>query len=62
MKFSCAHFIAYDGFRERLHGHNYNLTLRLIGKVRSSRGTTNVLIEHATGDYLRRLSIRFRSR
>jgi dihydroneopterin triphosphate aldolase (PTPS-III) / 6-pyruvoyltetrahydropterin synthase len=33
MKFSCAHFIAYDGFREMLHGHNYNLTMRLIGTV-----------------------------
>jgi dihydroneopterin triphosphate aldolase (PTPS-III) / 6-pyruvoyltetrahydropterin synthase len=33
MKFSCAHFIAYDNFREKLHGHNYNLTIKLIGKV-----------------------------
>ena len=31
MKFSCAHFIAYKGFRERLHGHNYSMSVRLIG-------------------------------
>lgn len=31
LKFSCAHFIAYAGFRERLHGHNYNLSVKLIG-------------------------------
>jgi 6-pyruvoyltetrahydropterin/6-carboxytetrahydropterin synthase len=30
-KFNCAHFIAYDGFRERLHGHNYKIGVRLIG-------------------------------
>mmetsp|Transcript_22668 Transcript_22668/g.33133 ORF Transcript_22668/g.33133 Transcript_22668/m.33133 type:complete len:200 (+) Transcript_22668:43-642(+) len=29
LKFSCAHFIAFKGFRERLHGHNYTLSLRL---------------------------------
>ena len=31
MKFSCAHFIAYKGFRERLHGHNYTMSICLIG-------------------------------
>ena len=31
MKFSCAHFIAFHGFREKLHGHNYNLSVRLTG-------------------------------
>jgi len=29
LKFSAAHFIAYPGFRERLHGHNYQLTVRV---------------------------------
>ena len=31
MKFSCAHFIAYKGFRERLHGHNYTMSVCLSG-------------------------------
>lgn len=30
-KFNCAHFICYPGFRERLHGHNYTLSVRLLG-------------------------------
>ena len=25
LKFSAAHFIAYPGFREPLHGHNYQV-------------------------------------
>lgn len=32
-KFNAAHFIAYRGFRERLHGHNYRLSLRVTGPV-----------------------------
>ena len=31
-KFNAAHFIAYKGFRERLHGHNYSVAITLIGK------------------------------
>ena len=31
MKFNCAHFIAYKGFRERLHGHNYRISIRIVG-------------------------------
>jgi len=30
-KFNAAHFVAYPGFRERLHGHNYQVSLRLLG-------------------------------
>lgn len=30
-KFNAAHFVAYHGFRERLHGHNYKLSIRLLG-------------------------------
>ena len=30
-KFNCSHFIAYRGYRERLHGHNYQLSVRLTG-------------------------------
>ena len=30
-KFGCAHFIAHAGFREKLHGHNYNAAVKLTG-------------------------------
>lgn len=30
-KFNAAHFVAYPGFRERLHGHNYRVAVRLLG-------------------------------
>eukprot|EP01035_Chromulina_nebulosa_P021443 gene21443-27776_t len=30
-KFNCAHFIAHSGFREKLHGHNYRLSVKVIG-------------------------------
>jgi 6-pyruvoyl-tetrahydropterin synthase len=33
MKFNCAHFIAFKGFREMLHGHTYTVSLRLTGNV-----------------------------
>lgn len=29
LKFAAAHFIAYRGFREPLHGHNYQVSVRL---------------------------------
>jgi dihydroneopterin triphosphate aldolase (PTPS-III) / 6-pyruvoyltetrahydropterin synthase len=31
-KFNAAHFVAFKGFRERLHGHNYRVSVRLIGR------------------------------
>ncbi|KAG5188568.1 hypothetical protein JKP88DRAFT_148994, partial [Tribonema minus] len=31
-KFSAAHFVAYDGFRERMHGHNYQVAVRMKGE------------------------------
>ena len=31
LKFSAAHFIAYKGFREPLHGHNYQVSVRVEG-------------------------------
>ncbi len=31
LKFSAAHFIAYKGFREPLHGHNYQVSVRIEG-------------------------------
>lgn len=30
-RFHCAHFIAYEGFRERLHGHNYQVSVKVTG-------------------------------
>ena len=33
LKFSAAHFIAYPGFRERLHGHNYRVSVAAEGQL-----------------------------
>lgn len=33
IKFSAAHFIAYPGFRERLHGHNYSVAVTVEGTL-----------------------------
>lgn len=33
LKFSSAHFIAYRGFRETLHGHNYRLSVEVEGTL-----------------------------
>ena len=33
LKFSAAHFIAYRGFREPLHGHNYQVAIRVEGNL-----------------------------
>jgi len=33
LKFSAAHFIAYKGFREPLHGHNYQVSVALSGTI-----------------------------
>ncbi|DBA04961.1 TPA: LOW QUALITY PROTEIN: hypothetical protein N0F65_006963 [Lagenidium giganteum] len=33
MKFNAAHFIAYKGFREKLHGHNYRVAVTITGVV-----------------------------
>ena len=33
LKFSAAHFIAYRGFREPLHGHNYQVSVRIEGAL-----------------------------
>jgi 6-pyruvoyltetrahydropterin/6-carboxytetrahydropterin synthase len=36
LKFSAAHFIAYPGFREPLHGHNYQVGVRVEGRLAST--------------------------
>jgi 6-pyruvoyltetrahydropterin/6-carboxytetrahydropterin synthase len=33
LKFSAAHFIAYKGFREALHGHNYRISVEVEGQL-----------------------------
>lgn len=33
LKFSAAHFIAYKGFREALHGHNYRVSVEVEGQL-----------------------------
>jgi 6-pyruvoyl-tetrahydropterin synthase len=33
LKFNAAHFMAYPGFRERLHGHNYHVMVRIEGDL-----------------------------
>jgi len=35
LKFSAAHFIAYPGFREPLHGHNYQVGVKIEGPLGS---------------------------
>ena len=31
-KFNAAHFVAFSGYRERLHGHNYRIGVRMLGR------------------------------
>jgi len=33
LKFSAAHFMAYKGFRETLHGHNYRVSVEVEGDL-----------------------------
>jgi 6-pyruvoyl tetrahydropterin synthase/QueD family protein len=33
LKFSAAHFMAYEGFRETLHGHNYRVSVDVEGDL-----------------------------
>lgn len=33
LKFNAAHFIAYKGFREALHGHNYRVSVEVEGRL-----------------------------
>jgi len=40
-KFNAAHFMAYPGFRERLHGHNYRVSVRVEGDL----GTEGYVID-----------------
>ena len=44
-KFNAAHFVAYENYRERLHGHNYRVSVRLLGERQnpSPGSTTRIL-------------------
>ena len=50
--FSAAHFSVIDGVAERLHGHNYRVSLRACGSV-GAEGT--VVDFHALKDVLRQI-------
>ncbi len=50
-KFNCSHFIAFEGFRERLHGHNYRISIKVVGTNAIGKDDTtsfNMYIIHAT--------------
>ncbi|KAL7524629.1 hypothetical protein ACHAXR_001438 [Thalassiosira sp. AJA248-18] len=36
-KFNASHFVAYPGFRERLHGHSYRASVKLLGSHQIGR-------------------------
>ena len=58
-KFSAAHFIAYPGFREALHGHNYQVGIRVVGELASSGYVLDFgLIKEVTREIVRRLDER----
>jgi dihydroneopterin triphosphate aldolase (PTPS-III) / 6-pyruvoyltetrahydropterin synthase len=59
LKFSAAHFMAYPGFREPLHGHNYQIGVRLEGKLGSNGYVLDFgLIKHLTKEIADRLNER----
>ena len=37
-KFNAAHFVAFPGYRERLHGHNYTCSVRVFGPLSEHDG------------------------
>ena len=37
-KFNAAHFVAFPGYRERLHGHNYTCSVRVFGPLSENDG------------------------
>mmetsp|Transcript_15899 Transcript_15899/g.47423 ORF Transcript_15899/g.47423 Transcript_15899/m.47423 type:complete len:199 (-) Transcript_15899:61-657(-) len=37
-KFNAAHFVAFKGYRERLHGHNYTVGVRVFGPLSERDG------------------------
>jgi dihydroneopterin triphosphate aldolase (PTPS-III) / 6-pyruvoyltetrahydropterin synthase len=59
LKFSAAHFIAYPGFREPLHGHNYQVGIRVEGRLATTGYVLDFgLIKKLTRQILERLDER----
>ena len=59
LKFSAAHFIAYPGFREPLHGHNYQVGVRVEGRLSSTGYVLDFgLIKRLTKEIVDRLDER----
>ncbi|CAI5706019.1 unnamed protein product [Peronospora effusa] len=45
MSFNAAHFIAFKGLREKLHGHNYRLAVIVTGRVGSDGDVLKISID-----------------
>ena len=59
LKFSSAHFIAYPGFREPLHGHNYQVGVQVEGQLASTGYVIDFgLIKRLTKEIVDRLDER----
>jgi 6-pyruvoyl-tetrahydropterin synthase len=59
LKFSAAHFIAYPGFREPLHGHNYQVGVRVEGRLSATGYVLDFgLIKRLTKEIVDRLDER----
>jgi 6-pyruvoyl-tetrahydropterin synthase len=59
LKFSAAHFIAYPGFREPLHGHNYQVGVTVEGRLAATGYVLDFgLIKRLTKEIVDRLDER----
>ena len=59
LKFSAAHFIAYPGFREALHGHNYQVGVSIEGRLGATGYVLDFgLIKQVTKEIVDRLDER----
>jgi dihydroneopterin triphosphate aldolase (PTPS-III) / 6-pyruvoyltetrahydropterin synthase len=59
LQFSSAHFIAYPGFREPLHGHNYQIGVRVEGRLSDTGYVLDFgLIKHLAKEIANRLDER----
>jgi 6-pyruvoyl tetrahydropterin synthase/QueD family protein len=58
-KFSAAHFIAYPGFREPLHGHNYQVGVTVDGRLMDTGYVLDFgVVKQATREIVGRLDER----
>jgi dihydroneopterin triphosphate aldolase (PTPS-III) / 6-pyruvoyltetrahydropterin synthase len=56
LKFAAAHFIAYPGFREALHGHNYQVGVRVEGRLSQTGYVLDFgLVKQLTKEIVQRL-------